>query len=103
MYVVLWEYEVRAGSEPAFEALYGPNGEWVRLFHEYPGYRGTELLHAGSSRCYLTIDRWDSESVYSSFHNAAASRYAALDRLGDALTLLERHIGAYSSTDTSTC
>ena len=98
MYVILWEYEVRPGSESGFETLYGPQGRWVRLFNEYPGYLGTELLRADAPGRYLTIDRWDSECAYSSFLRDAASRYADIDALGDVLTLQERRIGAYTTS-----
>lgn len=95
MFVVIWQYEVDAGCEPAFEALYGESGAWVALFREHAGYLGTELLREAGSARYLTIDRWSSESDYDAFVDAAKSRYAAIDAQGDALTLDERLIGRY--------
>jgi len=29
MFVILWEFEVKPGSEAGFEKVYGPTGEWV--------------------------------------------------------------------------
>ena len=95
MFTVIWEYEIQPGSESAFEALYGPGGEWVALFREYRGYLGTELLRDERPRHYLTLDRWESEADYAAFRQAAALRYAQVDALGDALTLGERRIGRY--------
>lgn len=95
MFVVIWEYEVRAGSEAAFEALYGAGGAWVGLFGEHPGYLDTQLLCSEQRSCYLTIDRWASAQAYAEFLDAAKMRYARVDRLGDALTLAERCIGRY--------
>ena len=95
MFVVIWEYEVRVGSEAAFEALYGAGGAWVKLFGEHPGYLDTQLLLGDQPRRYLTIDRWDSAQAYADFLDAAKARYAQVDRLGDALTLSERCIGRY--------
>jgi heme-degrading monooxygenase HmoA len=98
MHVVIWEYEVRDGCEAAFEALYGPGGDWVALFRAHAGYLGTELLRAPEERGrYLTLDRWTSEAAYAAFLAAAAPRYAAVDARGDALTVGERRIGTYSS------
>ena len=95
MYVVIWEYQVRPGETARFERLYGPQGEWVALFRAWPGYRGTELLRDDGDR-YVTIDRWDSREAYENFQQHAASDYARIDALGDALTLDERRIGAYT-------
>ncbi len=47
------------GRRGAFEELYGPEGEWVRLFRRSPAYRGTELLEdLDSPNRFVTIDRW---------------------------------------------
>ncbi|MGH8025930.1 MAG: antibiotic biosynthesis monooxygenase family protein [Pseudoxanthomonas sp.] len=97
MFVVIWQYTVRPGSESAFEALYGPRGAWVALFREYSGYLDTELMrHNDLAGAYLTLDRWRSEADYGAFQQAAAPRYAEIDALGDALTLDERRIGRYA-------
>ena len=94
MYVVIWEYQTRPGSEPAFEQLYGPAGAWVELFRKHRGYLGTELLRDEQSR-YVTVDRWENEADYLAFLADAAARYAEVDAMGDALTVEERRIGGY--------
>jgi heme-degrading monooxygenase HmoA len=96
MFVVIWEYEVRAGADAAFEALYGPDGAWVGLFRNHEGYLGTELLR-GTDRRYLSIDRWASAAAYDAFFAAAQPDYAAIDERGDALTLSERRVGVYTT------
>jgi heme-degrading monooxygenase HmoA len=96
MFAVIWEYSIRPGTAAAFEDLYGPDGEWVALFREHPGYRGTELLRSEIPERYLTIDRWDSATAYDAFLAAEKPRYAELDARGDALTLEERRIGRYA-------
>jgi heme-degrading monooxygenase HmoA len=98
MLVVIWEYEVRAGCEDAFAALYGDQGEWVALFRGFEGYVGTELLRdAREPLRFATIDRWASQAAYDGFLTAAESRYAHIDALGDALTSAERCIGRYTT------
>lgn len=98
MFVVIWEYEVRPGSEAAFESLYGAQGAWVRLFHEYHGYVDTDLLKDEQPGRYLSLDRWRSEADYAAFLQAASPRYAELDAEGDALTVNERRIGRYTAS-----
>lgn len=100
MYVVLWEFHVRAGAEAAFERLYGPDGAWVALFLTAGDYLGTELLRAadGAAR-YVTVDRWRSADAYDAYRSAAADRYAEIDAVGDGLTDAERFVGAYVVVD----
>jgi heme-degrading monooxygenase HmoA len=93
MFVVIWEYEVRPGSEASFEKLYGAEGEWVALFRKHAGFVGTELLRGDRPDTYLSIDRWESEAQYDDFLSTAGDRYARIDAMGDALTLDERRIG----------
>jgi len=97
MFVILWEFEVKPGSEPAFERAYGPQGDWVRLFRSNPHYRSTDLLRDTSRpRIYCTIDYWDSAVAYENFKNSHREAYQALDRVMGGLTLRERQIGSYS-------
>jgi len=92
---VIWEYDVRAGDEAAFERLYGPEGAWAALFREHEGFVDTQLLRSDRPGRYLTIDRWDSEAAYEAFLVRARERYAAIDALGDALTSSETRIGRF--------
>jgi len=96
MHVVAWSYRVRAGCEPAFEALYGSDGGWARLFAQSPAYLGTRLLRDMDDPAgYLTLDRWRSRDDYEAFLAQRRADYAALDRQGDALTENETRIGAF--------
>lgn len=97
MIVIVWEYQVRPGSERAFEALHGPDGAWAGLFRGQPTYLGTELLRDGSMPRYLTIDRWASQADYDDFLQSVRPRYAQIDALGDALTVSERLVGRYET------
>jgi heme-degrading monooxygenase HmoA len=93
MFVILWEFEVKLGSEERFQSAYGPQGTWVLLFERHPQFRGTQLLRdPARPRFYFTLDFWDSESAYQDFLNANRAAYDELDRLNEGLTLQERHI-----------
>ncbi|MFD0739187.1 antibiotic biosynthesis monooxygenase [Lysobacter koreensis] len=97
MFVTVWEYEVRPGSERAFEGLQGADGAWVELFRAHAGYLGSEVLRDESTRRYLTIDRWASAADYDRFLEAGQVRYAQIDSLGDALTVTERRLGRFET------
>ena len=97
MFVVVWQFEIAEQKIPAFEAAYGPEGEWARLFRASPDHLGTELLRdAYVPGSYLTIDRWASEEAFRAFRKDHDGEYESLDRACDALTNRETRIGAYS-------
>ena len=104
MYVIIWEYEVRAGREAEFEAAYGPAGAWVLLFAQAEGYRGTELLRDPSRRGrYATIDRWESAAHYERFREQHARQYQKIDDACAELTAAERLLGRYNAQIPRTC
>jgi heme-degrading monooxygenase HmoA len=97
MFVVVWQFEIAEEKVAAFEAAYGPEGNWAKLFRSSPQYLGTELLRdAYVPGSFLTIDRWTSEEAFRMFRKDHDARYEELDRTCDALTQRETRIGAYT-------
>ena len=93
MFVILWEFEVKPGSEAVFETVYGPSGQWAHLFQQNPHYRGTKLLRdISDSLHFYTIDYWDFESAHSEFLTQNRSAYEEMDRATQSLTLREHHV-----------
>ena len=98
MFVVVWQFEIAEDKVTAFEAAYGPEGAWAKLFGTSPEYRGTELLRdAYIPGLYLTMDRWESEEAFRAFRKDHDAEYEAVDRSCDALTSRETRIGAYTA------
>jgi heme-degrading monooxygenase HmoA len=94
LFVTLWEFEVKRGSEELFERTYGPEGEWARLFQPDGRYRGTRLLRdVGATRVYVTMDSWESRAAYEEFREKFAAEYGELDRECEGLTVSEKHLG----------
>jgi len=97
VFVVVWRFEIAEDKIQAFEAAYGPDGAWARLFRSSPRYLGTELLRdAYVPGGYLTIDRWASEDDFRAFRKDHDQEYESLDRSCDDLTSRETRIGAYT-------
>jgi 8-oxo-dGTP diphosphatase len=94
-YVILWEFRVRPGSETAFEAAYGAEGDWAVLFRRAPGYLGTELLRAPEAGRYVTIDRWVSSAAFDAFRDAHRADYEELDGRCLELTIEETPLGKF--------
>ena len=96
MFVVVWQFEIAEEKVSAFEAAYGSEGAWAKLFRTSPDYQGTELLRdAYIPGSYLTIDRWASEDAFRAFRKDHDADYETIDRASDALTSRETRIGAY--------
>ena len=97
MFVVVWQFEIAEDKVAGFEAAYGPEGAWSKLFRTSPDYKGTELLRdAYIPGSYLTIDRWTSEKAFRAFRKDHDKEYEKLDRQCDALTGKEARVGAYN-------
>ena len=96
VFTTVWEYEVPDVKRAEFEAVYGAEGEWVRLFRQGAGFRETVLLRSvASPSTYVTLDRWTSRAAYEEFRIVHAAAYAALDDAAAGLTLAERHLGTF--------
>lgn len=94
MIALVWRYEVRNEHRAAFEAAYGPAGEWARLFARSGGFRGTELLRADDGS-YLTLDVWRARADFDAFMAEHRADYEALDRRTEEWTRCEHQIGEY--------
>ena len=98
MYVIAWEFHLHPGAEPEFERLYGPGGEWARLFARSEGFLGLELLRENSDRArYLVLDRWSSKAAFETFRDHFLTEYEALDRRSEPLFEREEPVGSFQS------
>jgi heme-degrading monooxygenase HmoA len=80
MYVIIWEYRVKADHVAEFEKIYASNGAWTELFSKDAGYQGTEFLQdLDDAQRYITIDRWISSGAYDAFLAQWHKEYEALD------------------------
>jgi heme-degrading monooxygenase HmoA len=95
-YLTIWEFRVRAGCENEFESVYGPRGDWVRLFSKVQGFIRTELNHDLNDRHrYLTLDYWSSKEAYETFRERHQAEYRTLDQRCERLTERETAVGIF--------
>jgi len=93
-YHLVWHFETDSARQADFEAAYGPEGLWVKLFRQGDGYLGSELLRdAEGGPHYVTIDRWVSRGSYDAFRLRHAAEYASLDERCGLLTVREAFLG----------
>lgn len=100
MFVVLWEFDVKPGSQERFESVYGPSGQWTRLFQSDPAWRRTLLLRDPfRERTYVTCDFWANKKAYDAFRESNADAYRELDKTCEDLTTAEREVGVFQQLD----
>lgn len=98
MYVIVWEFTIRADCAAEFEATYGSRGEWARLFARAEGYRHTRLLRDASDPLrYLTLDFWVSREAHERFRRSHENDYTALDQRCERLTAEETRLGEFAT------
>jgi len=91
VFCAVFAYEV--AERPAFERVYGPDGDWARFFRRGEGYLGTELL--ASAERYLVIDRWTSREAYGAFLAAHREEYDRRSAEADTLYVREERVGEF--------
>jgi len=92
----VWEFVARKERIREFEHHYSSTGDWAKLFHKSPGYRGTVLLRdAEQPNRYVTIDTWDGPELYQRMRSDFADEFERLDRACEAFTEAERRLGAF--------
>ena len=100
MFVALWEFEVKPGCEERFEMVYGPDGDWAKLFRSDSHYHQTRLVQDTFRRgVYMTMDFWDSREAYEVFLEEHSTEYAELEAVGEALTVKERRVGWFEMVE----
>ena len=98
MYVIVWEFIIRAECANEFEAIYGPQGDWARLFAKTEGYRQTQLLRdTNHPRRYVTLDFWSSREAHDRFRREHEQEYMALEERCERLTVKENKVGEFLS------
>ena len=103
MYVIVWEYQVKAENLEDFEKIYGAGGSWADLFQRENGYLGTELLYDPQNpQGYITIDRWVSSLAYDNFLVRCQEEYELLDEKCNKLTERETLLGKWETIDPET-
>ncbi|MEQ1832489.1 MAG: antibiotic biosynthesis monooxygenase family protein [Candidatus Eisenbacteria bacterium] len=96
MMLIAWEYMIRPDRVEEFELLYRPDGPWVELFKQSPGFVSTTLMRDTHDPLrYIIADRWNSEASYEAFKQDFAQEYAALDERGARTHRAEHMIGRF--------
>lgn len=98
MFVIIWEYRVKADHVETFEEIYSATGAWTKLFRKSSAYLGTEFLYdVQHAQRYITIDRWISAQDYEDFLSEYQAEYADTDKRCAGLAEQEVLLGKFET------
>ncbi len=103
MIEIIWMFQSRSECLEDFIRIYGPEGDWARLFRRSPGYVETVLSRdLVTAMRFVVIDRWHDLASFEAFKAAHLSDYEALDRKCESLTTLEEKVGVFTTISGAT-
>ena len=100
MIAIVWHFDVKSGKEPAFEELYGAEGEWTALNRHTRSYLGTSFLKdQNQSSHYIVIEYWSEMLVYEEHRSYRSGAIDALEQKRDALIQSVEALGVFTALD----
>jgi hypothetical protein len=100
MIAIMWQFEVKAGKEKQFEALYGADGDWTTLNRPTRSYLGTSFLRdQGRPSRYMVIEYWSEMLVYEQHRAYRSDMIASLEERREALVDSVEPLGVFTALD----
>ena len=97
-FVYIWEYLVKTEHLTEFKHLYGPDGDWVKLFKNCKGYVTTNLHQdINNPQRFVTVDLWSSKIDRDNFRIKYSKEFTALDEFCEDFTQNESFLGDFES------
>ncbi|HEY7292978.1 MAG TPA: antibiotic biosynthesis monooxygenase [Vicinamibacterales bacterium] len=100
MIAIVWQFEVKAGQEEAFEEFYGVDGDWTTVNRHSRSYLGSSFLRDQNrpSR-YLVVEYWSEMVVYEQHKQFRREDREALDARRDELISSTEPLGVFTALD----
>ncbi len=100
MIAIVWQFDVRPGSENEFEQFYGADGEWTLVNRQSRSYLGSSFLRDQSRTTrYLLLEYWSEMVVYERHKVYRSDEIARLDARRNELVAAMEPIGIFSALD----
>jgi hypothetical protein len=100
MIAIMWQFDVKAGGENAFEEFYGAGGPWTALNRHTRSYLGTSFLRdQNHSSRYIVIEYWSELLVYEQHKSYSSDAIASLERSRAALIESVAPLGVFTALD----
>ena len=100
MIAIMWQFDVKTGSETEFEQLYGANGEWTAMNRRVRSYLGSSFLRDQSrSSRYVVIEYWSEMIVYEEHKASRSVLMASIEERSTALVDAVEPLGIFTALD----
>ena len=100
MIAVVWQFQVKAGQQDAFEKFYGADGEWSALGRRSRSFLGSSFLRdQAHDTHYLLIEYWSEMVVYERHRDSIVADLKSLEDRRDELCDSIVPLGIYSALD----
>jgi len=100
MIAIVWQFDVKPGSEDQFEAFYGVDGEWTAVNRHSRSYLGSSFLRdQNRTSRYLVIEYWSEMVVYEQHKAYRGNDREALDERRAALVTSVEPLGVFTALD----
>ena len=98
MLAIMWQFDVKAGSEDAFEQFYGASGEWTTLNRHSRSYLGSSFLRdQNRASRYILIEYWSEMLVYEQHRAFRSDAIESLEQRSQALIDSVEPLGIFSA------
>ena len=100
MIAVVFQFNVKAGQQEAFEQFYGADGPWTALSRRSRSYLGSSFLRDQVQPTrYLLIEYWSEMVVYEKHYADFSDEVAALEATRGGLCLSITPLGVFTALD----
>ena len=100
MIAVVWQFDVKAGRQDAFEQFYGADGPWTALARRSRSYLGSSFMRDQSRDTqYLLIEYWSEMVVYEKHQEGFADDVRSLESRRDELCETITPLGLFTALD----
>jgi len=97
---IVWQFDVRPGSQTECERFFGADGEWTTANRHSRSYLGSSFLRDQSHTSrYLVVEYWSEMLVYEQAKIAPGRRIDNLDARLDELVVSTEPLGVFTALD----
>ena len=100
MIAIMWQFDVKQGSETEFKQIYGVEGEWTAMNRHSRSYLGSSFLHdQNRSSRYIVIEYWSEMLVYEQHRAFRSDAVTSLEQRSQALVESVEPLGVFTALD----
>ena len=100
MIALVWQFDVKAGKNEAFEAFYGADGAWTALGRRSRSFLGASFLRdLAMGQRYLVVEYLERDGGVQKHHADFQDETERLEKQRDALVEQTQPLGLFNALD----